>query len=73
MIREKEVIKVDDKDYIVVSTSQIVEGSYAYMINVDNYNDVLFVKSKQNEIEVITDESLLWKLIPLFNKKLSVL
>ena len=71
MIRDREVISLNDNEYTVVATAYFEDSNYAYIINNDNYNDVLFVKSKSNEVEIITEKQTLCELIPIFNKKLS--
>ena len=71
MIKEKEVILLDNKEYTVIATTTLDRNRYAYIINNDNYNDVLFVRNKLNEIEIINEKKILGKLIPLFNEKLS--
>ena len=71
MIRTREVIELNNKEYTVVATAFFDESNYAYIINNDNYNDDLFIKNKINEVEIITEKQTLCELIPIFNKKLS--
>ena len=70
MITENDVIKIEDKNYAVIKTLKLKSLNYAYMINIDNYSDTLFVKSIKNELEIINEKGLLNKLIKEFNKKL---
>lgn len=64
MIKEKEVLEINNKEYVVVS----VYNDYAYLINTDNFNDVLFVKLYDCEVEVINNKKQLNKLIKMFNE-----
>ena len=64
MIKEKEVLEINNKEYAVVS----VHNEYAYLINTDNFNDVLFVKVYDCEVEVINSKNLLNKIIKMFNE-----
>ena len=64
MIKQKEVLEINNKDYVVVS----VYNDYAYLINTDNFNDVLFVKLYDCEVEVINNKKQLNKLIKMFNE-----
>lgn len=68
---DEEVIEVNKKEYTVVSTLNKSTQKFAYIINNDNYNDVLFVKLNKNELEVIEDKKVLKELIKLFNKKIN--
>ena len=64
MIKQKEVLEINNKEYVVVS----VYNDYAYLINTDNFNDVLFVKLYDCEVEVINNKKQLNKLIKMFNE-----
>ena len=64
MIKEKEILEINNKEYVVVS----VYNDYAYLINTDNFNDVLFVKLYDCEVEVINNKKQLNKLIKMFNE-----
>lgn len=68
---DEEVIEVNKKEYTVVSTLNKNSQKFAYIINNDNYNDVLFVKLNKNVLEVIEDKKVLKELIKLFNKKIN--
>ena len=68
---DEEVIEVNKKEYTVVSTLNKNSQKFAYIINNDNYNDVLFVKLNKNVVEVIEDKKVLKELIKLFNKKIN--
>ena len=64
MIKQKEVLEINNKDYVVVS----VYNDYAYLINTDDFNDILFVKLYDCEVEVINNKKQLNKLIKMFNE-----
>ena len=68
---DEEVIEVNKKEYTVVSTLNKNSQKFAYIINNDNYNDVLFVKLNKIVLEVIEDKKVLKELIKLFNKKIN--
>lgn len=70
-MKDNSVIQVNNKEYTVVSIIKVEKDKFAYLINIDNYNDIMFVKIKKNEIEVIEDKSVLKKLIKLFNLKIN--
>ena len=70
-MKDNSVIQVNNKEYTVVSIIKVEKDKFAYLINVDNYNDIMFVKIKKNEIEVIEDKSVLKNLIKLFNLKIN--
>ena len=70
-MKDNSVIQVNNKEYTVVSIIKVEKDKFAYLINIDNYNDIMFVKIKKNEIEIIEDKSVLKKLIKLFNLKIN--
>lgn len=70
-MKDNSVIQVNNKEYTVVSIIKVEKDKFAYLINIDNYNDIIFAKIKKNEIEVIEDKSILKKLIKLFNLKIN--
>ncbi len=70
-MKDNSVIQVNNKEYTVVSIIKVEKDKFAYLINVDNYNDIMFAKIKKNEIEVIEDKSVLKNLIKLFNLKIN--
>jgi len=70
-MKDNSVIQVNNKEYTVVSIIKVEKDKFAYLINIDNYNDIMFAKIKKNEIEVIEDKSVLKKLIKLFNLKIN--
>lgn len=70
-MKDNSVIQVNNKEYTVVSIIKVEKDKFAYLINIDNYNDIIFAKIKKNEIEVIEDKSVLKKLIKLFNLKIN--
>lgn len=70
-MKDNLVIQVNNKEYTVVSIIKVEKDKFAYLINIDNYNDIMFAKIKKNEIEVIEDKNILKKLIKLFNLKIN--
>lgn len=70
-MKDNSVIQVNNKEYTVVSIIKVEKDKFAYLINIDNYNDIMFAKIKKNEIEVIEDKSILKELIKLFNLKIN--
>ena len=70
-MKDNSVIQVNNKEYTVVSIIKVEKDKFAYLINIDNYNDIIFAKIKKNEIEVIEDNSVLKNLIKLFNLKIN--
>ncbi len=70
-MKDNSVIQVNNKEYTVVSIIKVEKDKFAYLINIENYNDIMFTKIKKNEIEVIEDKSILKKLIKLFNLKIN--
>lgn len=73
MIKEKEVIRISNKDYTVISTIKLNKEEYAFVINMENYNEVLFIRNIKEEIvvEVIKEKKKLKELIKLFNFKIN--
>lgn len=70
-MKDNSVIQVNNKEYTVISIIKVEKDKFAYLINIDNYNDIMFAKIKKNEIEVIEDKSVLKNLIKLFNLKIN--
>ena len=54
---DEEVIEVNKKEYTVVSIIKVEKDKFAYLINVDNYNDIMFAKIKKEvDNQELTDE-----------------
>ena len=70
-MRKSSVVKIENNDYTVISTVKYEKASYAYLINNNNYKDVLFVKYTKEEVEVIEEKEKLNKLIELFNFRIN--
>lgn len=68
-MREKEVIELNRKQFMIVSTLNIENIKYAYIINTDCFNETFFVKTneKKKEIEIIEDKDKLKELINMFH------
>ena len=70
MIRENDVIEIENKNYAVVKTLKYNNSKYAYIINLDNYSDTLFVEEIKKELEIVKKKELLSNLIKEINLKL---
>lgn len=70
-MKENSVIEVNKKEYTVISIVEFDNDKYVYLVNVDNYNDAIFAKIRNHEIEVIKDKKILKELIKLFNLKIN--
>ncbi len=70
-MKEKEVISFNDKEYTIVSILKIDNVKYAYIINIDNYNDVYFVVLKKDELTIVEDKQKLKELIKIFNQEIN--
>ena len=55
-MKDNSVIQVNSKEYTVVSIIKVEKDKFAYLINIDNYNDIMFAKIKKNEIEVLEEK-----------------
>lgn len=64
MIKEKELLEINNKEYVVVS----IYNDFVYLINIDNFEEVLFVKNYGCEVEVIKEKKKLNELIKMFNQ-----
>lgn len=71
MLKEKEVIEFSNKEYAVISSMSVDKINYAYIMNIENYNEVLFIKNKKDEVEVINEKEKLNYLIKKFNQKIN--
>ena len=70
MIKEKDVIEIDKKNYEVIKTIKYDNCKYAYIINIDNYSDTLFIKENKKDLEIVKQKELLNDLIVKFNSKM---
>lgn len=70
-MKEKEVITIKNKVYTVVSVVKIEKQEYAYIINMDNFKEALFIKTQKNAIEIISEKEKLKNLIHLFHLKIN--
>lgn len=70
-MKEKEVITIKDKVYTVISVVKIEKQEYAYIINMDNFKEALFIKTQKNAIEIISEKEKLKNLIHLFHLKIN--
>ena len=67
MIKEKDVIEINNKNYVVIKVLKEDNNKYAYIINVDNYSDTLFINTKKEEFEIVKEKDLLNDLVVKFN------
>lgn len=70
-MKEKEVITIKNKVYTVISVVKIEKQEYAYIINMDNFKEALFIKTQKNAIEIISEKEKLKNLIHLFHLKIN--
>ena len=70
MINENDVIEIENKNYEVIKTIKYNNDKYAYIINIDNYSDTLFIKEIKKDLEIINKKEILNKIIKEFNLKL---
>lgn len=63
---EMKIIVIEDKKFVVASEVKVKEENFAYLVNVDNNNDVMFARlDSETEISKIEDDRLIEALIPL--------
>ena len=65
-MQEMKIIVIEDKKYVVVSEVKVKEETFGYLVNVDNNEDVMFVRlDSEDSISEIQDDRLIEALIPL--------
>ena len=68
-IEVKDIVTLSNNSkYCVISTISYNNINYLYLINIDNKNDVKFVYYENNRLNVVKDNSITDKIIPLFLK-----
>ena len=68
-IEVKDIVTLSNNTrYCVISTISYNNINYLYLINIDNKNDVKFVYYENNRLNVVKDNSITDKIIPLFLK-----
>ena len=64
MLKQGEVLTLsDNKKYTVISTIEMDNNYYSYLIDNDDYSNMMFCKFVENDIEEITDHDLIEKLL----------
>ena len=63
---EMKIIVIEDKKFVVASEVKVKEENFGYLVNIDDNNDVMFVRlDSETEISKIEDDRLIEALIPL--------
>ena len=71
MLKQGEVLTLsDNKKYTVISTIEMDNNNYSYLIDNDDYSNMMFCKIVEDDIEEITDHDLIEKLLIKFKNNL---
>lgn len=71
MLKQGEVLTLsDNKIYTVISTIEMDNNYYSYLIDNDDYSNMMFCKLDEDNIEEITDHELIEKLLIKFKNNL---
>lgn len=71
MLKQGEVLTLsDNKKYTVISTIEMDNNYYSYLIDNDDYSNMMFCKFIEGDIEEITDHDLIEKLLIKFKNNL---
>ena len=71
MLKQGEVLTLsDNKKYTVISTIEMDNNNYSYLIDNDDYSNMMFCKFVEGDIEEITDHDLIEKLLIKFKNNL---
>ena len=63
---EMKIIVIEDKKFVVASNVKVKEEEFAYLVNIDNNEEVMFARlDSETEISKIEDDRLIEALIPL--------
>ncbi len=66
-IEKQDLITLDDKnEYVVVSKVEYENSFYYYIVDINNPENLKFVKESNNELFELKDKELITDLIPLF-------
>ena len=69
-INIKDIITLDGlNEYVVVSKTKYNGIIYYYLININDYNDMLICYEKDDELIEVEDNKLILELSPLFYKE----
>jgi len=64
MLKQGEVLTLsDNKKYTVISTIEMDNNYYSYLIDNDDYSNMMFCKEEEDSVEEITDQDLIEKLV----------
>lgn len=64
MLKQGEVLTLsDNKKYTVISTIEMDNIYYSYLIDNDDYSNMMFCKEVEDSVEEITDQDLIEKLV----------
>lgn len=55
-MRDVEVIKIDNKDYLVIKEVEYNNYNYLYLVNNDNEDDIIIRKEKDNNVYPLESE-----------------
>ena len=57
---ESRILLINNKSYQLIWSYEALDGDYLYLINKDDYTDILFVKIiSDNEVESVKDQETL--------------
>ena len=72
MLEQGEILTLsDNKEYVVVSSLNIDNETFVYLVEGDNNFNFMFCKYKDNKLEKVTDSDLVETLLVLFRKKIN--
>lgn len=72
MLEQGEILKLsDNKEYVVVSSLNIDNETYVYLVEGDNNFNFMFCKYENNKLKKVTDSDMVETLLMLFKKKVS--
>ena len=74
MLEQGEILTLNDnKKYVVVSSQVLNDENYVYLIDQDDYTNLMFCKyDNNNGLEEVIDQDLIEKLMLLFQKDIRV-
>lgn len=73
MLSQGEILTLNDnKKYTVVSSTIMDDINYVYLVDQDDYTNLMFCKyDNNNGLEEVIDETLIEKLMTIFGKDIS--
>ncbi len=70
-INVKDLLTLNDNNkYVVVSKIEISDKIYFYLVDINNYENVLICYLENNKLKEVTDEELVKQLIKVFSAEL---